>query len=146
VTRCLIPLALLLLATPAAAADLDVLFVGNSYTAANDLATTVEGMIEAQGTLPDTRTEAHSPGGRRLVEHLADADGTNGATPLNQWMTADPDRWHVIVLQEQSQIPGFYDLAPDYDESLDSAVGLDDLVAAAGADTLFFMTWGRRSG
>jgi hypothetical protein len=132
----------------ALAADLDVLLVGNSYTSANDLAGVLEGLLAAADDAPTVRTEAYAPGGRRFPDHLAEADGTNGDTQLRQWFVSDVDGWNAIVFQDQSQVPGFYDLDPIYDASLNAFVGLDALAQAApGAPaTVLFMTWGRHSG
>lgn len=139
-------LALVLLATPAAAQD--VLFVGNSYVASNQLHARVQ-LLLRQGVpaWSASRTEATAPGGYRFVQHLADADGSNGATPLRGWLT-DDDPWSWVVFQEQSQVGGFPQSSPYWTESRDSFVALDDLTADTErpADSVLLMTWGRRDG
>ena len=115
----------LLLLTPSSAFAVDVLIVGNSYVGSNNLGSIVSGMLDAQGA--GNRVEAHSPGGRRFVQHLADADGTTGDNVLRTWMTKDATGWNVVVFQEQSQIPAFWGQDSVYDTSLQSLVGLDDL-------------------
>ncbi len=136
------------LAAPAHAADVDVLLVGNSYTSFNDLAGVLAGVLQEHPAITTARVLGHSPGGWRLPQHLAEADGTNGDTQLRRWLTEDVDGWDVVVFQDQSQVPGFYDVDPIYDQSRDAFVALDRLAAAApGApETVLYMTWGRRDG
>jgi hypothetical protein len=131
---------------PSAAADVDALLVGNSYIASNNLRQHVQTLLAESPAWPDSRVEAHHPGGRRLVQHLQDSDGTNGDTQLREWMVTGDDAWAFVLLQEQSQIPSFQQSDPAVVESVASAVGLDDLVEAKGAETVFFQTWGRRDG
>lgn len=140
-------LAASLLALPAQADDPEILLIGNSYTGGNNLAAMLAS-LSAAGVdhWSSVDTTAHSPGGRQLWQHLEDADGSNGDTTLRQLLVTDDAAWDHVTIQEQSQIPGFPPGQADYDASLDAAIGLDDLVEAAGADTVFFMTWGRRLG
>jgi hypothetical protein len=53
-------------------------------------------------------------------------------------------RWDYVILQEQSMIPTipFY---RDY-SMYPSARGLDAIIRSVGAKTVFFLTWGRKSG
>jgi len=129
-----------------AAADVDVLLVGNSYIASNDLASYMDNLLAEVPAWADPNVASHNPGGRRLVQHLDDADGTNGETQLRQWMVTGSDAWAFVLLQEQSQIPSFPTNHPEVIGSVAAAVGLDDLIEAKGAATVFFQTWGRRDG
>ena len=136
------------LLAPAAAADVDVLLVGNSYTSFNGLSAVLDGMLQGHPGVATSRVRDHSPGGVRLPQHLAEADGTNGDTELRGHLTEDTDGWHAVVFQDQLQVPGFYDLDPIFDASEQAFIELDRLAAAApGAPaSVLYMTWGRRDG
>jgi ABC-type amino acid transport substrate-binding protein len=72
----------------------NVLFVGNSYTAVNNLPAMFT-KLAASGGLT-VATKALDPGGTTLADHLAardTAEALKGST------------WNVVVLQDQSQIP-----------------------------------------
>jgi len=124
-----------------------ILFVGNSYTAANTLHAIVSDfLIEAghEGFTLDV-----TPGGYRLEEHAADADGTNGDTRLRDLLVTGEEAslgWDVVVLQEQSQVAGFPTTEPYWTGMVEGATILRDLASDAGADTVIFVTWGRRDG
>ncbi len=126
-----------------------VLIVGNSYTYANDLDQMVGALLREAappgGGVVETLRVAH--GGYRLIQHAADADGTRGDLPLRRHLVTGPATdWDFVVLQEQSQIPGFPDGQPDVVDSLRGAATLHGLASDAGATTVFMMTWGRREG
>jgi hypothetical protein len=122
------------------------LFVGNSYTFYSDLpavhaelATELELMPAAPASVTD--------GGYTLRQHADDA-ATDG-TPLARFLrTGSPDEraWDVVVLQEQSQIPGF----PDGSGArLDSEMGASELagyVDASDGSVVLYLTWGRERG
>lgn len=116
-----------------------MLFVGNSYTQTNDLDRAVAEVFASAGEAVEASRLAS--GGWRFVDHLAAAGvaGSEHAVAL-----AAPQDW--VVLQEQSQIPGFPDGQADVEASRDAAVALDALAAGTGGGTLFLMTWGRRDG
>ena len=139
---------LALLALPGRASAQDrLLFAGNSYTFySGGLEAMVDSLLEeATGATVDAQSV--TAGGYRLIQHLADADGTNGDRPLRQALVTGPDTdWNLVVLQEQSQIPGFPRGQIDWIDSRDSAVGLNSLIEPTGAHTMFFVTWGRRDG
>lgn len=141
----LLVLASLLLWQPVHAQDRHVLFLGNSYTAGNDLASIVEGWLEAGVTAwPDVRVERNTPGGYRLPQHLADAQGANAQVAA--WLAPGAEPWATVVLQDQSQVPGFLSSEPVWIDSRDAMIELHPIVRATGADTLLFLTWGRRVG
>ena len=52
----------------------------------------------------------------------------------------------MIVLQDQSQIPGFPRTQSDWVDSKDAAIALTERIDDEGADVMLLMTWGRRSG
>ncbi|TNE91277.1 MAG: hypothetical protein EP330_05700 [Deltaproteobacteria bacterium] len=121
---------------PALAFEGDVLFLGNSYTFYNDLPAQVDGLLDGNAATGLTA------GGIALPDHLARIEGGNA-----RWQAAfDGQRWGVVVLQDQSQIPGFPDGQPEKQASLAAIPALDALAADSGAQTLLFLTWGRRDG
>jgi hypothetical protein len=141
----LLVLACLLVWHPALAQDQHVLFLGNSYTAGNDLASIADAWLEMGVTAwPDVRVERNTPGGYRLPQHLADAQGANGQVAA--WLTPGAEPWNTVILQDQSQVPGFYSTTPVWVDSRDAAIELHTVVGATGADTMLFLTWGRRVG
>ncbi len=127
----------LLLMGPAMATS-DVLFVGNSYTISNNLNATVADVFAAAGE--EVNTNRVAAGGLTLAVHAERA-----ADPSSDWYTklvteASEREW--VVLQDQSQTPGFPATEPAWIASRDGAVALDSLVSDAGAQTMFFLTWG----
>lgn len=122
-----------------------LLFIGNSYTYGNDLEQmTAKLMAKASSDWEAVEASRHALGGARFVQHLAEADGTNGETDLRTKILGPA--YFAVMLQEQSQIPGFPQANPAYQESSSSFAGLNQLVQGNGAHTLALMTWGRRSG
>jgi hypothetical protein len=123
----------------------DLLHVGNSYTFFNDLELVTRGLL-AQADVErwsEGRTVRLADGGLRFVDHL-DRAGQAGTA----WNTAlaGTDTWDWVVLQEQSQIPGFPQDQSDFRASRRAAADLDDRVETTGAHTVFLLTWGRRLG
>ena len=118
---------------PGAIPPLRVLFVGNSYTSVNDLPATFAALAGAGGF--EVRTGIAAPGGWTLAQHAASAE-TLAAIRGN--------RWHWVVLQEQSVVPA---VARERDERMLPAVrALAREIAAVGGAPLLYMTWGRRDG
>lgn len=110
-----------------------ILFIGNSYTASNDLPGAVEAL--AKSADHPVEAEARTPGGWWLRDHVASAD------TLDAISTGEFD---LVVLQEQSMVPAAPDLAET--ESRPAAVGLATRARGAGASVFLFMTWGHRNG
>lgn len=128
-----------LLSTAEAAPDL--LLLGNSYTARNRLDARVAEAIASTGppgVLPSA--EALTGGGRRLADHAAFLD------TRPEYLEAFEGLHDRVVLQDQSQIPGFPPDDPAFLASLDGAVALRRAADGTGARTLLFLTWGRRDG
>lgn len=122
-----------------------VLFIGNSYTYGNNL-DEISGTLLEKGA-PDwagVSTRRYAVGGARFSQHLTQANGTNGETELRGYFSGPG--FTGIILQEQSQIPGFPQTNEMYTQSSDAFVGLNELVIGNGAQTLALMTWGRREG
>ncbi|MFM7176971.1 MAG: PKD domain-containing protein, partial [Bacteroidota bacterium] len=128
---------LLLFSTNAIAqAKKKVLFLGNSYTAYNNLPQLVADVALSAG---DTVVfSSNTPGGYTLQGH------STNATSLSLLTAGD---WDHVVLQEQSQLPSFPQgqVATScfpYARALDSiAQSLNPCVKS-----VFYMTWGRKNG
>ena len=115
--------------------NINVLFLGNSYTSVNDL----------PGTIANLLTDSHksmtyasnTPGGHCYFEHV------ENPTSLN---LIRQGKWDYVVLQEQSQMPSidYYRYASMYP----AATRLRDSIALynPNAQIVFYMTWGRRDG
>ena len=78
--------------------------------------------------------------------HLAEADGTNGETPWSDALVTGTTDWDWVLLQDQSQIPGFPADNSDYLASVAALGGLDALVAGKNGQSVLLMTWGRLHG
>lgn len=137
---------IVLLLGHALAADQALLLVGNSYVMANNLEQATMGVFAAGHPDDVTRAERQATPGYTLPQHLADADGSNGDTPLRDALVTGEKTWNWVILQDQSQIPGFPEEQDEVQASLAALPGLDALVAGSGAQTVLLMTWGRRDG
>lgn len=114
---------------------LKVLFLGNSYTASNNLPQIVEDIASSAGD--SLYWQQVVSGGQYLEAHAADP---NVATAFAA------EDWDYIVLQEQSQIP----VIPFFRQNLmyvgaDSLEGLRQQLAPC-AEFMMFLTWGRENG
>ena len=106
-----------------------VLFIGNSYTQANKLSEVIKKMAAA---LPETQKleiQRHTPGGCTFEKHI---DQGQAAEKIESF------RPHFVVLQEQSQMPFMHP-----ERTQNGARALHKLIKAAGAHTVFYMTWAR---
>lgn len=126
---------LLSLATYAQNQKKHVLFLGNSYTSANNLPQLIANVATSMG---DTLVwDSETPGGYYLYDH------TSNAASLNKLAAGN---WDYVVLQDQSQAPSL----PDFQMGLvhSSARKMDSLVNHhnACAETMYYMTWGRKNG
>lgn len=126
------------------------LFVGNSFTFVNDLPGTYLGLatpIAPARVAPVVDSVAY--GGYTLTQHLADARGT-GSNPRLATVLGIGDagaaKWNHVLLQEQSQIPGFEVTETERIASMTSTVSLSGYVAATGATSVLLMTWGYAKG
>jgi len=112
---------------------LHILFIGNSYTFANDLPGTFSALSCSAGYKVETGMAAE--GGWTLADHVASAQTL---AKLNE------QKWDYVVLQEQSEIP-----AIEYfrDQTMYPSVRvLVDNTRKLGAKPLLFLTWGHRDG
>ena len=112
-----------------------VLFIGNSYTAVNDLPNMVQQVAASAGDRIDY--QSNTPGGCTFQQHC----GNQSMTLIRQ------GNWDVVVLQEQSQLPSFpqgqveQECFP-YAEQLINAV----YEANPNGEAMLYMTWGRENG
>ncbi len=122
-----------------------VLFLGNSYTFYNDLQLRVAELMESSVPALDRVEGARlAAGGLRLPDHVDRVD--RGDTQWVDALTGAPGRWTWMVLQDQSQIPGFPETETYWQASADAVTTLDGYALAQEAETVLFMTWGRRDG
>lgn len=124
-----------LCASSARAAELSVLFLGNSFTSVNDLPRVFSEVAASRGDR--AVVGMYAPGGGNL-EQLAKDE----AVPR----LLRSKHWDFVVLQEQSQRPSF-DRDQVSAEVVPAALKLDALVRAAPSRrTVFYETWGRKDG
>lgn len=114
----------------------DVLFLGNSYTSANNLPNLVS---ELALSLGDTVIyDSSTPGGCTLEGHT---NNNNSMSKINA------QSWDFVVIQAQSQEPSF---PPNQvaSQTYPYAAELVEAIAANDSCTepVFFMTWGRKNG
>lgn len=109
-----------------------ILFIGNSFTATNDLPGVLTALANTSTAGPELVVDSHLVGGATLQQHWESGDA------LQKIQSSD---WDFVVLQEQSQTPLpqfgrdeiFYPYARLFDKE----------IRQAGAITLFYMTWAR---
>ncbi|MEM1295895.1 MAG: DUF4886 domain-containing protein [Verrucomicrobiota bacterium] len=106
-----------------------VLFVGNSYT--GQIKNTVQRLVSASPN-SDAKLEFINPGGRNLQQHLDNPDTV---------ARIQEGGWDFVVLQDQSQTPAVFP-----DQFASAAKALDKIIDDADAQTVFYLTWGRRDG
>lgn len=113
-----------------------VLFIGNSYTAVNNLPQMTYDLAKSAGD--SMYFDSSTPGGYTFQLH------STNATSLSKIAQGN---WDYVVLQEQSQIPSFTD-AEVVSMCFPYARMLDSLINAQSpcAETVFYMTWGRKNG
>jgi hypothetical protein len=112
---------------------LHILFIGNSYTYANDLPAVFSKLACSGGFKVETGMVAN--GGWTLQEHGASDETLN---------TIRGQDWDYVVLQEQSQIPASQ---PSREYSMYPAVrALSGEIRRASAQPLLFVTWGHENG
>ena len=119
----------------AAQDTLSVLFIGNSYTSANNLPQLVQNLSTSAGKT--LNIDSNMPGGFPLSSHLNDATTFSKISQGN---------WDYVILQEQSQIPTI-----DYYRYNDMYPAMTDLKSVIEqynpcAKIITYMTWGRRFG
>ncbi len=120
--------------------SISVMMMGNSYTGSNNLASVVEGVMDADAYNATVRSV--TSGGMRLPQHWQNVN-TSG----NQWNTTlRGSAWDYVILQDQSQVPSFPTTELMWQQSKNAAVNLSNEIESEGAETMMFMTWGYRDG
>jgi hypothetical protein len=114
---------------PAAGRSLNLLFIGNSFTARNDLPGMIAGLAGAAGVRVEHRLI--SAGGASLRMHWNKGDAARAI--------ADGGYDHV-VLQEQSTLP-----VKNAARMHENVRLFDAAIKAAGAKTVLYMTWARKN-
>ena len=92
----------------------DLLFVGNSYTSNNQLNVRVENLISASGFTPEV--QALTSGGKTLAWH-----GEQAETEGSEWFTSLRTPHDYVILQDQSQVPGFPTSSSYWQDSMEGA-------------------------
>lgn len=133
---CLLPFLLFMQLVNAQDETTRVLFLGNSYTAYNNLPQLVSDCAASAGF--EMTTGANTPGGTTFQAHSQSA--------ASQSLIEQGD-WDFVVLQEQSQIPSFPQSQVE-SECFPYAETLNNQILAFNecAETVFYMTWGRENG
>jgi PKD repeat protein len=113
-----------------------VLFLGNSYTASNNLPYLVSQMATNTGDI--LIYDSNTPGGHRLMNHASNT------TSLNK---INADNWDFVALQAQSQETSWSE-AQMQNELYPYATQLVTAIRTNNAcsQPLFYMTWGRENG
>jgi hypothetical protein len=112
------------------------LFLGNSYTYANNLPQMIKDAALSTG---DTLIfDSSTAGGYTFQNHFNDAGSRAKIVAGN---------WDYVVLQEQSQLPSFPNNSVNrnvfpYARKLDSLINVHNPCG----ETVFYMTWGRKTG
>ena len=114
--------------------SLDILMMGNSYTASNSLAVRLDGILTDSGE--DAQVTSLTSGGLKLSEHAERAD-----TPGHSWNTTLQQQYDYVILQDQSQVPGLSIDTDYWQDSLEGLIYLNQRIGSEGGDTILFMTW-----
>jgi hypothetical protein len=113
-----------------------VLFLGNSYTAANNLPQMLSDIALSTGNT--VVFNSNTPGGYTLQAHSTNQETLSLIESVG---------WDLVVLQEQSQLPALpieqvEHMVFPFARKLDSLINISDPCV----ETLFYMTWGRKNG
>ena len=116
-----------------------VLFIGNSYTAVNNLPQlTADCALSIGFAGMPMEVGSSTPGGTTFQMHTTNA---TSQSLINQ------GNWDYVVLQEQSQLPSFPD-SQVATECFPFAAQLNNQILSVDSctETVFYMTWGRQNG
>ncbi len=114
--------------------SLDILMLGNSYTAGNSLAVRLDSILTDSGE--DAQVTSLTSGGLKLSEHAERAD-----TPGHSWNTTLQQRYDYVILQDQSQVPALSIDTEYWQDSLAGLIYLNQRIESRGGETILFMTW-----
>ena len=110
-----------------------VLFLGNSYTYANDLPAVFREL--ARGGGQNVETGMVAGGGETLADHAASPDSTAAIRGSG---------WQFVVVQEQSQVPSLESARQS--QMYPATRSLVNIIRTAGATPILFQTWAHRDG
>jgi hypothetical protein len=110
-------------------APLNVLFIGNSFTARNDLPGLIARLAAARGK--GLRHRLISAGGASLRTHWNAGEAR---------LAISGGRYDHVVLQEQSTLP-----VKNAKRMHENVRLFDEAITSAGAKTTLYMTWARRN-
>lgn len=110
----------------------NVLFLGNSYTANNNLPQLIA--LAASSAGDNLSYDSYTPGGYKLIEHAANTISRSKVMAGG---------WDYVVLQDQSQTP-----ALENGDFFTGSRNLCQLIKQHNpcAQPLFYMTWGKENG
>lgn len=114
--------------------DVNILFLGNSYTAVNNLPQLVAKIAESNGK--NVYYASSTPGGHLLLQHAENSTSLNLIKEGN---------WDYVVLQEQSQLPTI-EYYRSYMEKGWQMLRDTTMKYNEDAQMIGYMTWGRRYG
>ncbi len=114
--------------------SLDILMVGNSYTASNSLAVRLDAILTDSGE--NAQVTTLTSGGLKLSEHAERA-----GSPGHSWNTTLQQQYDYVILQDQSQVPGLPIDTEYWQDSLEGLIYLNQRIDSEGGDTILFMTW-----
>ena len=120
----------------------DILMYGNSFISDNNLDIILADLFNSVGE--HNSTIANTAGSFTLENHW-----NNINTSGDVWNTSLRNSGHIwdyVVLQDQSQIPGFDRTEPDWIASNTSGIHIADAVESAGSEVMLMMTWGYLAG
>ena len=117
---------------------LRVLFLGNGLTSGHDMPTVLTRMSRIGKQ--KIKASVRAAGGSNLENHFTDVQSRTNISHTVRDITNPTNRltWHVVILQEQSQIPVFA-----WQRMLSSAQKLDGAIKAAKTQTALFMPQSR---
>jgi len=118
----------------------DVLTFGNSYTSANGLSSMLEELLRSANS--PSNTSDFTSGGWTISNHWDDVNTSGSA----QNLSLASGVWDTVIVQDQSQIPGYLRTDSDWLASKNGSVLLADRIDSEGAAMMLMMTWGRRNG
>ena len=131
-----------LAAGPVPAKDMQVLFLGNSYSGANRLGQMVQKMAESASK--GMYVQGISPDGYWLSNHAHILPNSGNKRDFRPEQMINGRKWDCVVLQEQSYLPA--SKVTREEAMYPAARQLDKWIRKRGARTVFFMTWGRKDG
>src|SRR5437763_3593579 len=108
--------------------DMNILFIGNSFTARNDVSGLLAQLAEARGKQVEHRLI--SAGGASLRMHWNKGDAQKAM---------EQTRYEYVVLQEQSTLPVKNAVRMHENIRL-----FDEAIRASGAKTALYLTWARQ--